>query len=156
MKTIALLVAITTLLTPSMNVKMHQPFEATTIEERAEMAGMETDEFILMSSVVEAESNRSQNVEDRVLIALTILNRRDDDRFPSTITGVLTQSGQFSTVRNGASVVNRTDISDQAVIEAVEWLERGDAPHVLFFNCIGYNGLGEPYDYVGGNYFSVA
>jgi hypothetical protein len=87
---------------------------------------------------------------------LVILNRVADERFPDTISEVLCQQNQFSTVRNNHSIVGRTELSDEAVIEAVEWLESGDAPHVLFFNCIGYNGLGEPYDCVGGNYFSVA
>ena len=34
------------------------PIEAMSIEQRAELAGMTVDEFTLISSVVEAESNR--------------------------------------------------------------------------------------------------
>ena len=130
------------------------PFEAIPVEERAEMAGMELDEFILISSVTEAESNRcTDSTEGRRYIALCILCRVMDSRFPDTITGVLTQSGQFSTVRNGQSVTNRTDLSDLAVIEAVTWINSGEEyPWVLFFNCRGYNG-GTPYDRIGGNYF---
>lgn len=118
----------------------------------AENCGMTEEDFIFISSVVEAESDRSNDIEGRVMIALTILNRVEDSRFPDTISGVLNQRGQFSTVRNGHSIVNHTDLSDRAVIEAVERLEEGDAPEVLFFNCVGYN-YGEPYDYIGGNYF---
>ena len=45
-------------------------------------------------------------------------------------------------------------LSDQAVIEAYNWIEQGDAPEVLFFNCIGFN-YGEPYGDgpIDGNYF---
>ena len=76
-----------------------------------------------------------------------------DSRFPDTVTEVLTQSGQFSTVRNGHSVTNRTDLSDQAVIEAYEWINSGEEyPWLLFFNCRGYN-AGVAYDRIGGNYF---
>lgn len=151
---LALLVAVTTLFSSTFNFKLEQPFEAVSLEDRAELAGMTTEEFVLISSVVEAESDRTtESTEGRRYIALCILCRVMDTRFPDTITGVLTQRGQFSTVRNGHSVTNRTDLSDQAVIEAVEWIESGeDYPWVLFFNCIGYN-YGTAYDRIGGNYF---
>ena len=80
-----------------------------------------------------------------------------DSRFPDTITGVLTQTGQFSTVRNGHSVTQRTDLSDLAVIEAVEWINSGEEyPWVLFFNCRSYFSGYDPYGCIGGNYFSIA
>lgn len=135
-------------------VKAPMPFSAYTLEERAAMASMSVEEFEFISSVVEAESNRTtESTEGRRYIALCILCRVRDNRFPDTITGVLTQSGQFSTVRNGHSVTNRTIMSDRAVIEAVNWMRSGeDYPWVLYFNCRGYNN-GTPYDCIGGNYF---
>ena len=139
----------------SFNIKSIPTFANMSVEQRAEEAGMTADDFIFISSVVEAESNRRSDDEamlGRVYIAVTILNRVNDDRFPNTISGVLTQSGQFSTVRNGHSVTERTDLSDEAVIEAVRIIEAGEAPPIFFFNCIGYN-YGEPFAYVAGNYF---
>ena len=134
------------------------PIEAMSIEERAALAYMTVEEFELISSVTEAESNRCQDsTEGRRYIALCILCRVMDTRFPDTITGVLTQSGQFSTVRGGHSVTNRTDLSDRAVIEAVQWIHSGEEyPWVLWFNCRNYFAGYEPYGYYGGNYFSVA
>ena len=123
-----------------------------TYQEPYELAGMTEEEFYLISSVVEAESDRSESLDGRILIAETILNRVNSPSFPDTITGVLTQSGQFTTVVNGHSVTDRTELSDQAVIIAVQEIENGTAPEVLFFNCIGYN-YGTPYGYVDGNYF---
>ena len=166
-------VALFTIVSLGFNVftlKAEVPFETTTIEERAEMAGMadDVDGFILLSSVVEAESNRcTDSTEGRRYIALCILCRVMDSRFPDTVYGVLTQSGQFSTVvrRNGTyqSVTQRTDLSDLAVIEAVEWINSGEEyPWVLFFNCVGYFRGYEAYpnpnggNTIGGNYFSVA
>ena len=131
-----------------------------TITDYSEECGLSESEFILFSSVVEAESNRQApaegelTTEGRVYIAVTILNRVNDSRFPSTVEGVLTQRGQFSTVRNGQSVTNRTTYSDEAVLAAYEWIEQGDAPECLFFNCRGYFSGREPVAYVGGNYFS--
>lgn len=147
--------ALVAIVTISINLfKAPVPIEAMSIEERAAMAYMSVEEFELISSVTEAESNRCQDsTEGRRYIALCILCRVMDTRFPDTITGVLTQSGQFSTVRGGHSVTNRTDLSDRAVIEAVQWIHSGEEyPWVLYFNCRGYNG-GTPYAQIGGNYF---
>ena len=132
-----------------LSVKAMEPMEPW------ERVNMTEEEFILISSVVEAESNRDpENIEGRTMIAVCILNRVRDSRFPNTVTGVLTAPGQFSTVRGGHSVTSRTELSDQAVIEAYNWIEQGDAPEVLYFNCIGYFGGIEPYECVGNNYFS--
>lgn len=138
----------------ALTLKAPLTFEEMSVETRAELAEMSTEEFILISSVVEAESDRTtESTEGRRYIALCILCRVMDSRFPDTISEVLTQRGQFSTVRNGHSVTERTDLSDQAVIEAVEWINSGeDYPWVLFFNCRGYN-YGTAYDRIGGNYF---
>lgn len=136
-------------------VKATLPEGDNTVERLAAQAGMTAEEFVFISSVTEAESDRNtDDTEGRVMIALTILNRVNDARFPDSISAVLTQRGQFSTVQNGHSITERTELSDAAVIEAVQWLEAGNAPEVLFFNCIGYN-YGEPYGDgpIGGNYF---
>lgn len=132
-----------------------------TIEQMANEVNLSEDEFIFLSSVVEAESNRSTDgdLTGRILIAVTIINRVNSDYFPDTLNGVLTQRNQFSTVRNGHSVTSRTSFSDEAVLEAFELLENEELPNnILFFNCIGFN-YGEPFrlvegeDTIGGNYF---
>ena len=142
-------------------IKAPQPFSATSIEQRAESVGLSVEEFVLMSSVVEAESNRQApedgvlTTEGRVYIALTIINRVNNEVFPDTITGVLTQAGQFSTVRNGQSVTQRTYYSDAAVVEAWEWIQSGEeVQEVYFFNCRGYFSSRTAVGEFGGNYFS--
>lgn len=160
MKLIAFLTAIVILFPHSLSVKANLSFDDMSLERRASEAHIEDiDEFILLSSITEAESNRSQtDNEGRIMVAICILNRVNDDGFPDTITGVISQSGQFSTCRRHSdgtyySVTERTDLSDQAVIEAVRRIESGEAPAVLWFNCIGYS-YGTPYGNIGGNYFS--
>ena len=151
MRSIGIVVgALIMLMNPSTKMVCQEP----TLSELASQVDMTEEEFIFMSSVVEAESDRSDDIEGRILIALTIINRVEDPRFPDTITAVLTQRGQFATVRNGHSVVGRTDLSDEAVIQAFEWNATGEDPNILFFNCIGYN-YGEPYGDgpIDGNYF---
>lgn len=155
--------ALVAIITIGINLfKAPVPIEAMTLDERAQLAGMSTTEFVLMSSVVESESNRCQDdTTGRRYIALCILCRQMDTRFPNTITEVLCAPGQFSTVnrQTQTAVTNRTDLSDRAVIEAVQWIHSGEEyPWVLFFNCVGYaNGsYYQGYACVGGNYFSVA
>ena len=142
-------------------VKAPQPFEATTIEERASACELSVEEFMLFSGIVEAESNRSTDgdLEGRIMIALTIWNRVHDSRFPDSVTEVISQSGQFSTYRRstGSSCVNGTVYSDESVIRAYEWIESGEEyPWVLFFNCRYYFSGYTAYGCIGGNYFSVA
>ncbi len=150
MKTILILVSVMMLFHPA-SIKAVEPM---TTADMAEQCGMTEEEFIFLSSVVEAESDRSESLDGRILIAETILNRVNSEQFPDTITEVLCQSGQFSTVRNGHSIVDHTDYSDQAVLIAVEEIEAGVAPDVLFFNCIGFFAGRQSYALVDGNYFS--
>lgn len=141
-----------------LNLKRGLSYEDMTIEQRASVCSMTTDDFIFISSVVEAESDRSTSgdLSGRVMIAVTILNRVNSDLFPNSISEVLNQANQFSTVQNNASCVDRTIYSDLAVIEAVQWIESGDAPAVLFFNCRGFFSGRASYgdSPIGGNYFS--
>lgn len=125
------------------------------IELKAYVAGMTVEEFQLMSAVVEAESDRSDEIEGKMLIALAIFNRVDSSKFPNSIKGVISEAGQFQVYYDGIyKSVGRTDSSDRAVIEASFW-RMTEHPNVIYFNCIGYNYLGTPYDYVGGNYFET-
>ena len=164
MKALALFIACIHLFGFSM--KAAAPLET---EDYAELCGLSETEFVLFSSVVEAESNRQApeegelTTQGRIYIALTIWNRVYSERWPSNPTAVLTQRNQFSTVRNGASVTNRTDWSDRAVYEAYVWIneEDSDAPNVQFFNCrwffSGLTAYPNPDggNTIGGNYFSL-
>lgn len=129
------------------------------VDVKARAVGLTAEEFSFFSACVEAESDRGtseDSQEGRVLIALTIYNRQASESFPDTIDGVLRQNGQFSVVSNGqAASVGRTLRSDWAIIEAHRRLAEGTAPHVMYFNCIGYNGF-TPYALVGDNYFMTA
>lgn len=129
------------------------------IEYKCAITGYTVEEFELLSRCVEAESNRQFTEEGyrcRLFVALTIINRVNSSSFPDTITGVISQCGQFSVYSSGAIYqVERTDFSDMAIIEARQMIADGAAPNVLYFNCVGYNypGYCVPYDCIGGNYF---
>lgn len=134
------------------------PFLELPIESKAEALNMTADEYDLLTRVIEAESDRNTtgDITGRMMIAVTILNRVKDSRFPDTVYGVLTQSGQFTTVQSGRCNVNSTPFAELAILRAIYELSAGNVPNnVLFFNCIGYNN-GTPYGCYGGNYFMTA
>ena len=58
-------------------------------------------ELELLAAVVEAEA-RNQDMTGKRLVVDVVLNRVDSPLFPDTITEVLEQPGQFSTMWNGA------------------------------------------------------
>lgn len=53
----------------------------------------------MMTWVVQQEV-RGASLEHKRIIARVIVNRVLDSRFPDTVTGVLTQKGQFASIRN--------------------------------------------------------
>ena len=132
--------------------------DALPVEVKASIADMSVKEFKMLSAVCEAESDRKKNkesIENRTLIAITILNRVDSKKFPGTIIKVLRQSGQFAVVTSGAyKRVGRTKLSDRAVIEAVKRKKEKNAPNILYFNCRGFFRGHKRYKKVGDNYFS--
>ncbi len=144
------------------------PFEELTVDERAVLVGLSTQEFIAISNIVERESNRCipQTQEDylgRIMIALVVFNRASDrhPEFGNDIISVITQPGQFSTSRRSRDVnqsTYRTEYSDRAVYEAYQWIHSGEEyPDVLFFTCRYWFSWRPRYgnSAIGGNYFSL-
>ena len=128
--------------------RMELPYEY-----QARACGIDPDEFIYLANVVEAESDRSSNLQPKVMIAACILNRVDSSYFRDTIIGVLDEPGQFTTTSGGECYINSTQTSRWAIVEAQRQRRDGLIPkNVLFFNCIGYN-YGTPYGVYGDNYF---
>lgn len=129
------------------------------LEYQAYACGMTAEEFEFMARVIQAESDGTydwSDLEDKILIAAVILNRVEDSRFNNTISSVLTESGQFSTVSGGRCSCSYSDSSRWAIVEAKRRLADGTVPtNLLYFNCISYN-YGTPYGYYGGNYFMTA
>lgn len=130
------------------DMRMNLPMEYLAHE-----ANMTVQEFELFARVVEAESDRSNNLEAKTMIAACILARVNSDLFPDSVNSVLTQEGQFTTVSDGWCGIRDTRASRYAINCALDALRNGDIPtNLLFFNCIGYN-YGTPYGVYGDNYF---
>ena len=98
-------------------------------------------ELELLANLVEAESG-NQDLKGKRLVADVVLNRVESERFPNTITEVIYQDYQFSTVLDGALERASWHISDESFeavrLEALESEERLDE-EVLFFTYGNYN-----------------
>ena len=125
-------------------------------EYQAYEVGLSYDDYIYMAQVVEAESDRTDSLDGKILIAAVIFNRVTNPNFASSVRSVLDEPGQFSTTSNGSCYISSTKTSRWAIYLAYNQLEGGDIPdNLLFFNSIGYNN-GSAYGYVDGNYFMTA
>lgn len=99
----------------------------------------------LIASVVYAEAGNQDMIGKRLIVD-TILNRKDNERFPNTIFGVIYQKGQF---HRSANLWN--DECMKAV--EMETYERLDYD-IYWFNNDGYLPYGTPAYQHGGHYFS--
>lgn len=126
------------------------------IEFQANACGMTVEEYTYLARVIEAESDRTDSIEGKILICAVILNRVASDEFPNTIQGVLDQSGQFDTTYNGWCSTSDTGSSRWSIVVCLREMENGNIPEdLLYFNANGYFSWGTPYCYQNGNYFSL-
>lgn len=111
------------------------------------------DDLGLLACVVQAEAG-NQDLYGKELVADVVLNRMDNDMFPSTIKEIIFQQNQFSTVTDGAlnkAYYTVTDECYQAVKNEIA--DRNDNS-ILFFSAGGYSNYGANAYKYGDHYFS--
>lgn len=125
--------------------------EELALLEAERQAEIEEQENYLLACIVMAEAG-NQDLIGKELVACVVLNRVDSPRFPNTITEVIYQKHQFSTVTDGALERAYKTVTEDC-FKAVENArkERRDKD-ILFFAANGYNGKAA-YKY-GDHYFS--
>ena len=111
------------------------------------------DELELLAQVVEAEAG-NQDMTGKRLVVDVVLNRVDSPLFPDTITEVLEQLGQFSTMWNGAvedaGYHMQQDDYDAVMMEVTG--KRLDYD-IYFFTAGEYNASCKPAYIHGDHYF---
>ena len=98
-----------------------------------------------------AEAEGESELGKRLVID-TILNRVDSSYYPNTISGVIWQKGQFSSMYNGR--VNKCYVSDDICRLIKEELEYRRDNSVIYFRTCYYSSYGKPMYQVGNHYFS--
>ncbi|MBS4188971.1 cell wall hydrolase [Bacillus sp. FJAT-49705] len=90
------------------------------------------EEKDLLARLVHAEA-KGEPYEGKVAVALVVLNRVEDDRFPDTIKNVIYEKRQFQPVENGSINQPADQQSQKAVMEALAIQGQGN-DSVYFFN----------------------
>ncbi len=111
------------------------------------------DDIDLLCNMVEAEAG-NQDLMGKRLVACVALNRVDNPNWPDTITGVITQPGQFASYADGG--MQRFSVISDATREAVRLeLQQRSYPALYYFTADGYSAYGTPYFQYGDHYFST-
>lgn len=145
---------LSTILAVSCNV-IPSKEEAETISgivmiEQTDVADISEDEKDLLALVTMAEAE-GECEEGQRLVIDTILNRVDSVYFPDTISEVIYQPNQFTSMWNGR--VNRCYVTDDIYRLVLEELDCRTDYDVVFFTAGGYGQYGVPMFQVGNHYF---
>lgn len=106
-------------------------------------------ELIALVTMAEAEGEPE---EGKRLVIDTILNRVDHEYFPDTVSEVIYQKGQFTSMWNGRS--NRCYVSDDICKLVNEEIESRTNYDVIYFHAGRYPSYGSPIIQVGNHYFT--
>ena len=124
------------------------PIKAKPIEP-ADMVSQDEIELLALVTMAEAEGECE---EGKRLVIDTILNRVDSKHFPNTITEVIYQPGQFTSMWNGRS--DRCYVRDDICQLVREEISNRINYDVMFFHAKRYGKWGTPMFSVGNHYFS--
>lgn len=90
--------------------------------------------------------------EGKRLVIDTVLNRVDSEHFPDTISEVIYQKSQFTSMHNGR--FERCSLTDEVVRLVEEEVAERTNSEVMFFHANKYGAYGTPMFSVGNHYFS--
>lgn len=109
----------------------------------------EETELLALVTMAEAEGEPE---EGKRLVIDVILNRVDSPYFPNTVTDVIYQKNQFTSMWNGR--VERCEVRVDILNLVQEELENRTNKNVVFFRTERYSDFGIPVFKVGNHYFS--
>ena len=116
-----------------------------------EKTTMSNEEIELIALVTMAEAE-GEPEEGKRLVIDTILNRVDHKCFPNTVSDVIYQKDQFTSMWNGRS--SRCYVRDDIYQLVIEELESRTNSEVIFFRTTRFSDYGIPMYQVGNHYFS--
>lgn len=119
--------------------------------DESDIIGLSTEEIELIALVTMAEAE-GEPEEGKRLVIDTILNRVDFGEFPSTVTEVIYQPEQFSSMWNGR--IDECYVMEEICQLVEEELKYRLNNEVMFFTAGGYGKFGVPMFQVGNHYFS--
>lgn len=132
-------IKIATVVTNDFVQKPITKIEVHTIEKNESLYSDEEIDLLTLVMLAEAEG---ESEEGKRLVVDTILNRVDSEHFPDSISEVIYQKNQFSSMWNGRK--NQVTITDEARALVCDELEEHDNTEVIFFTAGNYGRYGEP------------
>lgn len=131
-------------------------FEESTTEvestHTADVRIISDDELELLALVTMAEAEDESELGKRLVID-TVLNRVDSSHFPNTITDVIYQKHQFTSMWNGR--YKKTYVDNYVRNLVLEELKDRTNSDVIFFRMGRYSDYGTPLFKEDGHYFSA-
>ena len=116
--------------------------------------GISDSDFEFFARVVQAEDCGDENdYENQIAIAQVIWNRVDSPNFPDSVREVLTESGQFSTVKNGKCNAVADEHTRRAIIDA--FLNSPYPSNMVYFRTNFFFKGHKQYKHISDNYFSL-
>lgn len=111
-----------------------------------------SEEDIKLISVVTMAEAEGECEKGKRLVIDSIFNRVDSEFFPDTVSGVIYQRNQFTSVWNGR--MDKCYVTDDIYQLVTEELECRTNNDVIFFTAGEYGKFGKPMFSVGNHYFS--
>ena len=111
-----------------------------------------TDEEIELIALVTMAEAEGEPEEGKRLVIDTILNRVDGEYWPDTVTDVIYQKSQFTSMWNGR--VNRCYVREDICQLVREELKSRTNNEVVFFTAGKYGKYGKPMFSIGNHYFA--
>lgn len=132
---------------------MCEPIEPVSVDktEEPKKPNISEREIELLALVTMAEAEGESEKGQRLVID-TILNRVDSDYWPDTVTDVIYQSGQFSSMWNGR--IDRCYVKDDIYNLVLEELVSRTNHDVVYFTAGDYGKYGTPLFREGNHYFA--
>ena len=116
------------------------------------MIYLKTDEEIELIALVTMAEAEGEPEEGKRLVIDTILNRVDGEYWPDTVTDVIYQKSQFTSMWNGR--VNRCYVREDICQLVREELKSRTNNEVVFFTAGKYGKYGKPMFSIGNHYFA--
>lgn len=126
--------------------------DVETTTHTADVRIISDEEFELLALVTMAEAEDESELGKRLVID-TVLNRVDSSHFPNTITDVIYQKHQFTSMWNGR--YKKTYVDDYVRNLVLEELKDRTNSDVIFFRMGRYSDYGTPLFKEDGHYFSA-
>lgn len=140
---------------PVQMVKVKEPVKKKSKKKHISLSRKKSqvsEEDIRLLALVTMAEAEGESEKGKRLVIDTILNRVDSKQFPNSISGVIYQKNQFTSMWNGR--INKCYVKKDIKRLVKEEIANRTNSQVLYFTAGRYGNYGKPMFRVGNHYFS--